>query len=358
MRIRCKDLYNAVWEKPVRTLAREWGMSDVGLAKACRKHGIPLPRVGHWAKVAVGRGSPKPPLTGNPDVEITFSGAPSLKRPKLTEQEKQKLAPALRAASLTTSSSQPLATAHWTKKTLTALNKKPDPSGFLHPQKDAFRVSTSESSRERLVRILNILEIALSAAGMEWTIDQKTHFVVGEMFGEKVPFEIIEKYTRSEHVEKHPKDSWLDKRTYTYHFSGDLTIRIDGWYEGRKSWSDGKTKRLEEKLPEVIEGFLAAAKSMHLRTVEHEEQRKRWAENERQRAEKERIAREEKAFLDASIKETNDWAQANTIQQYANYLRRLVNEQSIVLTESGEQWLSRVENIADKLDPAKQRLSS
>jgi hypothetical protein len=193
---------------------------------------------------------------------------------------------------------------------------------------------------------------------MEWTIDQKTHFVVGEMFGEKVPFEIIEKYTRSEHVEKHPKDSWLDKRTYTYHFSGDLTIRIDGWYEGRKSWSDGKTKRLEEKLPEVIEGFLAAAKSMHLRTVEHEEQRKRWAENERQRAEKERIAREEKAFLDASIKEANDWAQANTIRQYANYLRRLVNEQSIVLTESGEQWLSRVENIADKLDPAKQRLSS
>lgn len=67
-------------------------------------------------------------------------------------------------------------------------------------------------------------------------------------------------------------------------------------------------------------------------------------ENE-QCAEKERIAREEKAFLDASIKEANDWAQANTIRQYANYLRRLVNEQSIVLTESeGTMVVSRGEH--------------
>jgi hypothetical protein len=55
MKITAKKLYEAVWTKPVRTLAKEWGLSDTGLAKICRKNGIPLPRVGHWARGAVER---------------------------------------------------------------------------------------------------------------------------------------------------------------------------------------------------------------------------------------------------------------------------------------------------------------
>ena len=61
--------------------------------------------------------------------------------------------------------------------------------------------------------------------------------------------------------------------------------------------------------------------------------------------------------LDTTIEAANDWALANTIRQYANHLRRLVYEQNIVLTKSGVQWLSRVESVANKLDPVKQRLS-
>jgi len=30
---------------PMRTLAKEFGMSDVALAKICRRHNIPIPRV-------------------------------------------------------------------------------------------------------------------------------------------------------------------------------------------------------------------------------------------------------------------------------------------------------------------------
>ena len=347
-----------MWEKPVRTLAREWGLSDVGLAKACRKHGIPTPRVGHWAKVAVGRGSPKPPLTSNPDIEVSFEGSPSLKRPQLTEESKQNFSSALVAASLISTSEKPLTLMHWTNKTSGALNKKPDSNGFISAHKDVFKISISDSSRERAIRILNTLETALSAAGMAWEVDQKRRQIVGNMLGETVSFELVERYFRTEHIEKHPTYSWQDEKTYAYSFSGDLTIRIDGWYRGRKSWSDGKTKRLEDKLPEVIEGFLAAAEAMRMRTIEREEQHKRWAEKEKRRAEMERIDREEKAFLDATIKEANDWAQANTIRQYAVHLRRLIEEQSIKLTQVGEEWLSRVENIADRLDPRCTRLSS
>lgn len=40
------DLFERVWSTPMRKLAVEFGISDVGLAKICRKNGIPLPGIG------------------------------------------------------------------------------------------------------------------------------------------------------------------------------------------------------------------------------------------------------------------------------------------------------------------------
>lgn len=56
-------LYDEVWKQPVCTLAKKYGISDVGLAKACRKLGVPLPGLGYWGKKTAGKKVPKrPPL--------------------------------------------------------------------------------------------------------------------------------------------------------------------------------------------------------------------------------------------------------------------------------------------------------
>ena len=52
-------LYKLVWSKPVSSLAKQFGISDVGLAKACKRARIPLPMRGYWVKVAVGQGREK-----------------------------------------------------------------------------------------------------------------------------------------------------------------------------------------------------------------------------------------------------------------------------------------------------------
>jgi hypothetical protein len=54
-------LYEEVWARPMQTLAAKYGISDVGLAKACRKLRVPLPGRGYWAKKAVGKKLPKRP---------------------------------------------------------------------------------------------------------------------------------------------------------------------------------------------------------------------------------------------------------------------------------------------------------
>ena len=56
-------LYEQVWSKPMTKLAKEYGVSDVALAKVCRKLNIPLPVRGYWNKLQHGKKVPsRPPL--------------------------------------------------------------------------------------------------------------------------------------------------------------------------------------------------------------------------------------------------------------------------------------------------------
>ena len=143
----------------------------------------------------------------------------------------------------------------------------------------------------------------------------------------------------------------MDKRTYTYQFLGGLKIAVDGYYEGRKSWSDGKTQRLEEKLPQVIEGFIAAAEAMRRRTQELQSQRIRWEEEAAIRREKERIAYERQQFFDGALKEAKAWSEAMLLRQYVAHLRDVVSVSDTELTDYGKNWLSRAEDAVSWLDP-------
>src|SRR4051794_22967580 len=55
-------LFDLVWSEPTRTIAKRLGISDVGLAKACRRADLLLPPRGYWAKLAAGKMVTKPQL--------------------------------------------------------------------------------------------------------------------------------------------------------------------------------------------------------------------------------------------------------------------------------------------------------
>jgi hypothetical protein len=50
-----EDLYELVWSKPMLELAKDFGISDVALAKRCRRLGIPVPGRGYWARIDAGQ---------------------------------------------------------------------------------------------------------------------------------------------------------------------------------------------------------------------------------------------------------------------------------------------------------------
>ncbi|MGH7826451.1 MAG: hypothetical protein ACREQ7_14905 [Candidatus Binatia bacterium] len=58
-----EQLYDEVWSEPTQNVAKKYGLSDVGLAKVCKKLQIPRPGLGYWAKKAAGKPVGKrPPL--------------------------------------------------------------------------------------------------------------------------------------------------------------------------------------------------------------------------------------------------------------------------------------------------------
>ena len=57
------ELYEKVWAQPIQQLAEEYGVSNVTLAKACKRRRVPVPGRGYWAKKAAGKPVPiRPPL--------------------------------------------------------------------------------------------------------------------------------------------------------------------------------------------------------------------------------------------------------------------------------------------------------
>lgn len=55
-------LFQLVWSEPVEKLAKRWGMSDRGLAKACARLKVPVPPRGYWAKRQHGYSPRRPAL--------------------------------------------------------------------------------------------------------------------------------------------------------------------------------------------------------------------------------------------------------------------------------------------------------
>jgi hypothetical protein len=45
-----RELYDLVWSQPMRAIATSLGLSDVALAKHCKKADIPVPSRGYWAR--------------------------------------------------------------------------------------------------------------------------------------------------------------------------------------------------------------------------------------------------------------------------------------------------------------------
>jgi hypothetical protein len=68
-----EELYELVWSQPMTEVAKRLGVSGSYMARVCTQLAVPRPQLGYWAKHAVGKAPPKPPLpAAHPGDQISW----------------------------------------------------------------------------------------------------------------------------------------------------------------------------------------------------------------------------------------------------------------------------------------------
>lgn len=62
-----EEIFDRVWKTPISKLASDFGVSDVAIAKTCKRLNVPRPPRGYWAKIEAGKRVKQPKLPPLPE---------------------------------------------------------------------------------------------------------------------------------------------------------------------------------------------------------------------------------------------------------------------------------------------------
>ena len=368
-----KQLHDLVWSEPMRRLAMRYGISDVGLAKICRKHNIPRPPRGYWAQKEFGK-APLQVTLPNPsddckivlrDPEECRISSPILREvveQKKAEEEKQEakieVAESLRGShSLVSQANQELQVAETDENHL-----------VIPPKGTPLDIRTSKAALRRALLIMDALLKALEQRGYEVASGP-----VVQILDVRVHFSIIEALDTQR---EQPKDHDLDGHYEFGHSrfntkrvpSGRLTLHITDadayWANGcRKSWRDSEKQRIEDRLNKFVAGLVSFA----ARKKEHDAEQERRAEQERQeqhrreeearrRAEKRQLIQAEQKRVDLLMQQANCWSASQNLRSYieARKQTHLAIHGEIEPEGDFARWLAWATQQADRLGPLTQ----
>jgi hypothetical protein len=401
------DLYELVWSKPMLELAKDFGISDRGLAKRCKRLGIPVPGRGYWARVDAGQSPYRPKLPKREE--------------KWSDQSALKVAPSIGAYTSALVAREELnatSSPDGTKSIPTQIQELVIAASTsileaLPPiKRTALRRKHAERSQltfERgektgalvdlvvtdavLDRALLVADTLLRAAeSLGWTFDdplilnqkqgrpaeveekspnadhkgEATEPNKGRLLveGEQVAF-LIEERFRIESREPSAHELAREKREYSYHAprkvevaTGALrVVRIDTyrryWGPVRRSWYDRKGKKVEQQLPEVLLGFYELALATKARRAKDEKEAREEKERQRRKEEWEALQEANDKLIDQLETDAGAWHRARYLRRYVVAARRALGSQALPVRfrEETINFLTWAEGYVNQLDP-------
>lgn len=351
-----QQLFEMVWERPVLIVAKEIGVSDVGLAKACRKAGIMLPARGHWAKPASKRPRrPKPPAS---TTSITFHVL-DIQKPAKPKPENPVKDPGTLLVPTELVDPHPLV-----KKWLAASKKAKELNGALVFDKSLVLSShVSRAEVDRCAVLYDSLIKASESLGYKWRTGDNGNFV--RVDGEELLITIQERIKRFDIPPPPPKSFKRGQRwepdftamraaRFGWEPTGVFSIIVDAPSEVliQKTWTDSKTGKLESKLGQILTGFVRIAASVKVQRSSDEASRRRRVEEERVR--KERISQQRRLdkLRQNLMKNLESWERAQRLRAFI--------QAAVEASPPGEatqmalaMWVSWATQQVELLDPLK-----
>lgn len=378
-----QELYEQVWSKPVIHLARDYGISDVGLSKICTKYNIPTPPLGYWSKVKAGKRVRKKPLpalnTGNqPKIMIKpYRARPAgeEKRSIPDEFQSQLVEATKRTLSFIpeTEPASPHPLTKWARKSF----KKPTKSysGILIPSdRRCLDIQVTEQTIDRAILFLDTLLRLIEECGYKITINEDGGAVL-DILGEKMVLRVKERIKREETAKPidpklHTKSmlSYVDPdsayrytiKEYNYRSTGELCLIVKSpeFYLSDRRWCDKVNLSIEDQLSKIVPGLVKFAARSKMKRKEQEEwkHKRELEEAERReqfrlRLEKQRLAEEEQLRVEALHVDAERWQKSDLLRRYVEAKRKNALEKTGVIEDELDQWLRWAENQADRLDP-------
>ena len=352
-----QDLYKQVWEIPIIHLAKEYGLSNVGLAKICKKHNIPRPPRGYWAKKEAGQHPPKEALPNLPSVEtidnLSYQLTLGTSSKSLLQIEcEQNFPPIVVAKSLR----NPHPFVSQSAEILELC--QPNDLGILEPMNNkCLNIRVSRKSLRRALRIMDALLKGLLERGFE--VSQRDNLVEAQIHGECIEFGISEVIITNKTP---PKDTMLEgyyqfghsRFDYVRVPSGKLCLTIhDISYNTRKNWRDTKRQQLEDSLDDFVIGLVKRAAQKKEDRLKWEEEKRQRQEIERKREEMKRKIQQEEARITKLLTDAEYYHKSKQIRDFISAVKneRIKSNSVYVSNDDYEDWVKWAQDQADRLDP-------
>lgn len=383
------ELYKLVWLKPMTKLGAELGISDVGLAKACRRHAIPVPPRGHWAKLQAGKTSVQVPLPQpGTDTEVSFTTVPPARRQAEVTQKREakavvmKRAEALRAAAPARkkSDARPHPLVRTTMEYVARLPARVMRRERMAPHQRVYATEERLPHKENGRWMLNVpdgLILTVSDEALAWALGLLDRVFKGLtaagvnvvrqpgkdreppsiewVFGqERLTLGFREGYRRvkltaAEIAQAKAKESWA--REWEYSPSGTFTLALQGTERAvSKGWTgnQGKLAALEEEV--VATGLLLLESQPKVREERLAEERRR--RDEAERAERQRrIAQARREQLERAFKAAEAYEKVERLRRFLDKVEAEMGSYNEPFNERAPVWLQLVRDELGRSNP-------
>jgi hypothetical protein len=335
------ELYELIWQRPMWKVAPEFGLSGNGLAKLCRREGIPVPERGHWVKLAHGKRVRKPRLLSSAsDTETLVIEASPPHRSALEDSMSERLSELLRVER---EAAETIAVPRSSKAhRIVQAWPKPQKPSYGAP----WFTAEGEARRRRIASVL-FREIERRGGSVSFNDehDHMGHRFSVTFFNETIEVSFRERLTMVK-IPPDPKQSYGYERT-EYHPTGSLQLRFENYLDVpiRREWNDRETKRIEERLREILIALYLAVEAERLRNERLRQEEARRAEAQRLRWEREERERREREEVQALLADAKAWEDAQRIRGYVQEMKAGRAKELA--------WIEWALRVADRLDPVK-----
>jgi len=360
-----EQLYDLVWSEPMRTLAKRIGISDVAIAKHCRKSDVPVPERGYWNKLQAGKKVVRAELmqadlgtinrihmSGSltPELLARIKGEPGV--PDTECESVDVLAERFRKRLGKVVAQRNFSTVHPAIATLLRKDEELRQKYAGSPYSSWYQPRFDSPFERRRLRVLNGIFLGVAKVGGDaWTRGDTARELGLKVGDRSISFELD--HPAAKRGRTAPPPNKKDAKLCLNVANQDMPAGVVA------QWEDNEGRPLEDQLAEVIVGLAIAAEYLQRAWVEQQkawerELRERQARAEREkrerdaRLERDRLAAIEKAKLDSLLQDAENMRRAADIRAYVEAVRIATAQASAGNFDNWSRWAL---SEADKLDP-------